>query len=117
MTSGKYPRCECKVSRFDYLRKRYKNGTLHMFRKCPSCQKVAQNAMAQADYPAEWVGSLPISENGVMEQPVKSNLQSRADVVKSRTETVRSRANPVQSRADKLHAKLQRHIESRNASS
>ena len=31
MTS-KYPNCECKEKRFDYLRRRYKNGTLHMFR-------------------------------------------------------------------------------------
>ena len=117
MTSGKYPKCECSQKRYEYLRKRYKNGTLHMFRKCPACQKVAQSAMSQADYPAEWVASLPVSETGVMEQPVKPNLQSRADTVKTRVNPVRSRAHPVQSRADKIHAKLQRHIESRNTSS
>ena len=114
MTS-KYPNCECKEKRFDYLRRRYKNGTLHMFRKCPSCEKVAQNAMRQDEYDANWVSTLQIVENGVTGYSVKPTLQSRADKVKSKVNPVRSRANRVQSRADRIHAKLQRHIESRTS--
>ena len=108
---SKYPQCECRTTKFDYFRKRYKNGTLHMFRKCPSCEKVAQNAMSQSEYDANWVSELPVSENGLIATP---NLQTRADTVKSKVNPVRSRANPVQSRADQIHAKLQRHIENRS---
>ena len=108
---SKYPRCECQTKKYDYFRKCYKNGTLHMFRKCPSCEKVAQSAMSQSDYDANWVSELRVSENGVA---IKSNLQSRADHVQSRATPVQSR-NRVQSRADAIHAKLQRHILSRNS--
>ena len=102
---SKYPRCECQTKKYDYFKKRYRNGALHMFRKCSSCGKVAQNAMSQSDYDANWVSELPVSENGVIRSP---NLKSRAD-------HVQSRANPVQNRADRIHAKLQRHILSRNS--
>ena len=117
MMTSKHPNCQCNQQRFDYFRKRYKNGTLHMFRKCPSCQKVAQNAMSQSEYDANWVSELPVSENGLIATP---NLQSRAETVKSRVNSAQSRvnpaqsrANPVQSRADQIHAKLQRHIQNR----
>ena len=106
---SKYPQCECKEKRFEYLRKRYKNGTLHMFRKCEACGKVAQNAMTQSNYDANWVDTLPISETGGRSEPVhsvKPPLKSRADAVKSR-------APPVQRRAEAIQAKLRRHIESR----
>ena len=105
--SNKHPKCECGTTRFSYFRRRYKNGTFHMFRKCPSCQKVAQNALRQDEYDANWVSELPVSENGVMEQPV----QSRAE--RSTRQSVKPK-NRVQSRVDAIHAKLQRHIESRN---
>ena len=106
--SNKPPNCECKEKRFDYLRRRYKNGTLHMFRKCPSCDAVAQNAMRQDEYDANWVDGLPVMENGV----IKPTVQPRAEPVRSRGESVQSK-NWVQSRADATQAKLQRHIESR----
>ena len=102
----KYPKCECKETRFDYLRRRYKNGTLHMFRKCPQCGKVAQNAMRQDEYDANWIEALPVMTNGVMEQSVQA-MQSRRPAQKP--------GKPVQSRADAIHQKLQRHIETRNA--
>ena len=82
----KYPKCECKETRFDYLRRRYKNGTLHMFRKCPQCGKVAQNAMRQDEYDANWVDSLPIMANGVMENTA-AITQSRADAMCNPGET------------------------------
>ena len=111
--SNKHPKCECGTTRFSYFRRRYKNGTFHMFRKCPSCQKVAQNALRQDEYDVNWVDTLPVMENGVIKSP---DLQSRAEVVKSRAETVRSRKTPVQSRADAIQEKLRRHIDNRTAS-
>ena len=104
MTS-KHPKCDCGTKKYDYFKKIYRNGTLHMFRKCPSCQKVAQNAMSQGDYDANWVNELPVSKNGVMEQPVQS-MQSRRPAQKP--------GNRVQSRADAIMAKLQKHIGTRN---
>ena len=104
---SKYPQCECKTTRFSYFRRRYRNGSLHLLRKCEACGKTGQNAMTQADYDANWVDTLPIVEPDGTGHSVKPNLQSRADVVKSR-------ANPVQSRADAIHEKLQRHIQKRN---
>ena len=109
MTS-KHPNCECQEKRYEYFRKRYRNQTLHLIRRCAECGKTAQNCMPMRDYDRAWVETLPIMENGVMEQPVQSvkpNLKSRAD-------TVKSRANPVQSRADAIMKKLQRHIENRS---
>ena len=86
---SKYPNCECRTTRFDYFRKRYRNGTSHLVRQCPECGKVAQNPMRQDGYDRNWVSSLPILENGVMKQTV-------------------------QSRADAIQAKLQNHIASRS---
>ena len=86
-----YPKCECNTIKYEYFRKRYRNGTLHLMRKCPSCGKIAQNPMPQREYDKGWVDSLPIMTNGVMEYPTP------------------------QSKADALMLKLQRHIESRNA--
>ena len=114
MTS-KHPNCECETKRYSYFRRRYRNGTLHLLRKCEACGKIAQNCMRQQDYDKNWVDTLPIVETGVIGNSVKPNLQSRAVTVKSKVNTAQSRANPVQSRADAIHQKLQRHIENRNA--
>ena len=57
--SNKYPKCECGKTRFDYFRKRYRNGTLHLVRQCPEFSKVAQNPMRQQEYDRNWVESLP----------------------------------------------------------
>ena len=86
---SKYPNCNCSTTRFDYLRKRYKNGTMHLMRRCPACQAIAQNAMRQEDYDKRWVESLPVMRNGVTE-------------------------HSVQSRADAIMEKLQNHIERRD---
>ena len=56
---SKYPKCKCNAKRFDYFRKRYRNGTLHLVRQCPGCGKVAQNPMRQAEYDKIWVDGLP----------------------------------------------------------
>ena len=103
---SKYPNCDCGTTRFDYLRKRYKNGTLHLVRRCATCQAIAQNAMRQEDYCKRWVESLEVIDKGVTSEPVQN-----ANPVQ--TAKPMRRANPVQSRADQIHAKLQRHIESR----
>ena len=89
MTS-KHPKCECTEKRYTYFRKRYRNQTLHLIRSCAECGKPAQNPMRQHEYDRSWVESLPIMANGVME-------------------------NTAQSRADAIMAKLQTHIETRNA--
>ena len=86
---SKYPKCECSASKFDYFRKRYRNGTLHLMRICPACGKVAQNPMRQSEYDRAWVDGLPILENGIM------------------TETIQSRVEAIQ-------AKLRTHIENRS---
>ena len=52
---SKYPNCGCETTRFDYFRRRYRNGTLHLMRKCQECGKTGQNAMTQADYDTNWI--------------------------------------------------------------
>ena len=86
---SKYPTCECNITKYEYFRKRYKNGTLHLMRKCPSCGKIAQNPMPHREYDKGWVDSLPIMTNGVMEQTI-------------------------QGKADALMLKLQNYINTRN---
>ena len=110
---SKYPNCECKATQFSYFRRRYRNGTLHLMRKCRACGKASQNAMRASDYPTEWVNALDIIETDGTGQSVKPTLQSRADTVKSKVNPAQSRAKPVQSRADAVHEKLIRHIQSR----
>ena len=107
MTS-KHPNCECTQKRFDYFRKRYRNQTLHLIRRCAECGKTAQNPMRQDEYDRSWVDTLPIMASGVMEQPV----QPRAQPVRSTKQSVKPKSR-VQSRADAIQAKLSRHIESR----
>ena len=75
--NGKYPQCKCTTKKYDYFRKRYRNNTLHLIRKCPVCGKVAQNPMRQQEYDRAWVDSLPVQENGIM----KHTPQSRADAI------------------------------------
>ena len=108
--SNKHPNCSCGTTRFSYFRRRYKNGTFHMFRKCPSCQKVAQNAMSQSDYDANWVDGLPVMENGVIRT---QSVEPRAEPMRSTRESVRSPKSRVQSRADAIMEKLQNHINTR----
>ena len=97
----KYPRCDCAPKKFTYFRRQNKNGTLHLMRRCVTCQKNASSAMRGTDYPHEWVDALEI------EQP-RFTGQTGAIVQNRRTET------PMQSKANQLHAKLQRHIQRRN---
>ena len=112
MTSGKHPKCECGTTKYDYFKKIYRNGTLHMFRKCPLCQKVAQNAMRQDEYDANWLAGLPVMENGVIRT---SPVETRAEPVRStRKPSVRSPKSRVQTRADAIQEKLSQHIQSRN---
>ena len=77
---SKYPKCECRVTRFDYFRRRYRNGTLHLVRQCPECGKVAQNPMKQAEYDRNWVEGLPILTAGVL----KPSIQSRAEAIETK---------------------------------
>ena len=108
--SNKYPNCQCETKRYSYFRRRYRNGTLHMFRKCASCDAVAQNAMTQQDYEKNWVDTLPVMKNGVMEQSV----QPKAEPVRStRKPSVRSPKSRAQSRAAAIMEKLQNHINTR----
>ena len=86
---SKYPKCECNTKKFSYFRKRYRNNTLHLMRKCPGCGKVAQNPMRQNEYDQTWVDGLPVMENGDLMKPT------------------------VRSRADTIMAKLHNHIENR----
>ena len=111
--SNKHPACECQEKRYSYFRRRYRNGTLHLLRKCEACGKIAPNAKTQQDYDKNWVDTLPIVEPDGTGHSVKPPLKSRADTVKSRFNPVQSRATPVQSRADAVHEKLRRHIENR----
>ena len=85
---SKYPSCQCGATRFDYFRKRYRNGTLHLMRQCPQCGRIAPNPMKQQEYDRNWVDGLPVMDNGIL------------------TPTV-------QSRAAAIHAKLRTHIENR----
>ena len=85
---SKYPNCECRAPRFDYFRKRYRNGSLHLVRQCPQCGKVGPNPLRQDEYDRNWIDGLPVIAKGVIE-------------------------NTPQSRADAILAKLQNHIENR----
>ena len=76
---SKYPKCECRTTRFDYFRKRYRNGTLHLVRQCQECGKVAQNPMKQQEYDRAWVDGLPVIENGA-----KQTAESRADAIQTK---------------------------------
>ena len=105
---SKYPTCQCAQKRYDYFRKRYRNGTLHLIRRCTSCGKPAQNPMRQHEYDRTWVESLPVMANGVREQPV----QSRAEPMRSTSQPVKPESR-VQSRADAIQEKLSRHIQNR----
>ena len=75
----KYPTCECNQQRYDYFRKRYRNGTLHLMRQCPQCGAIAQNPMKQAEYDRAWVDGLPVIENGA-----KPTIQSRAEAIQTK---------------------------------
>ena len=110
MTDTKYPACECTPKRYTYFRRRNRNGTLHLLRKCRACHKIARNAMRASDYPTEWVNALEIVETDDTGQ--RRAIVQNANPVQ--TEKPMRRANPVQSRADAIQAKLQRHIQRRN---
>ena len=86
--SNKHPKCQCGTTRFEYFRKRYRNNTLHLLRKCPRCGKIAQNPLPQREYDAQWIDTLPVMTDGVLE-------------------------HTPQSRADAIMEKLQNHIENR----
>ena len=86
---SQYPNCRCETKRFDYFRKRYRNGTLHLMRRCPQCGRIAPNPMKQQEYDRNWLDGLPVMENGIMKPTV-------------------------QSRASALQARLQNHIEKRS---
>ena len=118
MTS-KHPNCECKEKRYEYFRKRYRNQTLHLIRRCAECGKAAQNPMRQDEYDRSWVESLPVMANGVMEHPVQNGrtdinnfVVSNNDVVRPSRQSVKPESR-VQSRADAIMKKLQNHIHSR----
>ena len=98
MADTKYPACACEPKRYTYYRRRNRNSTLHLIRKCRVCHKAAQNAMRKADYPAEWVNTLDIIET-------QGTGQNGAIV---------QNANPTQSRADAIMHKLQSHIANRS---
>ena len=120
MTSGKYPKCECSQKRYEFFRKRYRDQTLHLIRRCAECGKTAQNCMPMRDYDRSWVDTLPIETNGVMEQPVQNGrtdinnfVVSNNDVVRPTRQSVKPESR-AQSRADAIMKKLQRHIQSRS---
>ena len=100
MADTKYPACACEPKRYTYYRRRNRNSTLHLIRKCRACHTIARNAMRTSDYPTEWVNALEIVET-------VDTGQMRAIRPNGRTE------KPIQTRADAIHRKLQRHIESR----
>ena len=72
---SKYPNCQCGSPRFEYFRKRYRNGSLHLIRRCPECQKVAQNPMRQDEYDRSWVDGLPILTGAVLKPMALSRTQ------------------------------------------
>ena len=80
---SKFPNCECQRKKYDYFRKRYRNGSLHLMRRCPQCGKVAQNPMRQDEYDRAWVDGLPVLENGI----IKPTVQSRAAAIQARLRT------------------------------
>ena len=74
----KYPRCSIAcLKKFTYYRRQNKNGTLHLMRRCVTCQKSASSAMRSTDYPQEWVSTLDIEQprytgqTGAIVQPKK----------------------------------------------
>lgn len=89
---SKYPKCECRTTRFDYFRKRYKNGTLHLMRQCRECGKVAINPMRQNEYDRNWVDGLSI----ITDAGLKTTRQSRVDAIKAKLQN--HIANPTQQR-------------------
>ena len=93
----KFPRCDCTPKKFTYYRRLNKNGTLHLMRRCVTCQRNASSAMRGTDYPAEWVNALEI------EQPRYTG----------QTGAIVQNDNPTQSRADAIMHKLQSHIANR----
>ena len=104
---SKYPQCECKATQFSYFRRRYRNGTLHLMRKCRECGKIAQNAMTQQDYDTNWIETLQIVDKSVGSEPVQNpNPVQTAKPMR--------REKPVQNRADQIHEKLRTHIRSRH---
>ena len=56
----KYPNCDCGVQKYEYFRRHYRNGSDHLFRRCPECGRVAQSPMKQNDYDRNWIQSLPL---------------------------------------------------------
>ena len=104
--NSKHPKCGCETTRYSYFRRRYRNGTLHLMRKCEACGKVGQNAMTQNDYDTNWIETLPIVDKTGRSDPVQTEKPMR------RIKPVQN-MKPVQSRADRIHAKLQRHIANR----
>ena len=97
MADTKYPACACAPKRYTYYRRRNRNGTLHLIRKCRACHTIARNAMRTSDYPTEWVNALEIVAT-VDTGQMRASMQN---------------ANPMQTRANQIHAKLQRHIANR----
>ena len=80
---SKYPQCECDATRFEYFRRRYRNGTLHLMRRCPQCGRIAPNPMKQQEYDLNWVDGLPVMDNGIL----KPTVQSRAEAIQARLRT------------------------------
>ena len=97
--SNKHPRCECQEKRYSYFRRRYRNGTLHLLRKCEQCGKAAQNAMRQDEYDRTWIDGLPILENGIMNPTV----QSRAEQIQERLRNHIAHRNAKQGTNDAIH--------------
>ena len=93
----KFPRCSCMPKKYTYYRRLNKNGTLHLMRRCVTCQRNASSAMRGSDYPSEWVEALEI------EQPRYTG----------QTGAIVQNDNPTQSRADAIMHKLQSHIANR----
>ena len=72
---SKYPNCRCRQEKFRYFRKRYRNGTLHLMRRCLQCGKTAPNPMRQDEYDRNWIDGLPVIGSGIP----KPTVQSRAE--------------------------------------
>ena len=59
----KYPNCPCRVRKYQYFRREYRNSTFHLFRQCIECGNVARSPLKQADYDRQWIDSLPLLQN------------------------------------------------------